>query len=94
MAGLVPIGRLETDVTGGLAVLFTLGGADGADGSGGALAYDFSFILTDPTVAPDGLATNISTTVNGHVVYLFLEDLDGDGGERDRRPRRPGEWRC
>ncbi|MCL5775928.1 DUF5801 domain-containing protein [Limibaculum sp. FT325] len=72
--GLTPIGQLDTTAAGGIGSLFSLSGSYGSDGSGGALDYLFEFDFTE--VGGNGIATNLTTTVNGETVVLFLE-----GGE-------------
>ena len=76
IGGGTPIGAKETDVSGGLATLFTVVTTTGND-DGGDPSYKFSFVLNES--GGDGVKTNIVTTANDAEVYLFLQDIDGDG---------------
>lgn len=78
---LTPIGELDTSVSGGIGTLFSLSGSDGSDGSGGALGYLFEFDFTD--TGDTGIATNLTTTINGAPIVLFLESGDIIGRETD-----------
>ncbi|MBK0398326.1 hypothetical protein H0I76_03910 [Limibaculum sp. M0105] len=78
---LTPIGQLDTTAAGGIGSLFNQSGSDGSDGSGGALGYLFEFEFTE--VGDDGIATNLTTTVNGETVVLFLESGEIIGRETD-----------
>ncbi|MDD2728998.1 DUF5801 repeats-in-toxin domain-containing protein [Malikia sp.] len=73
------LARVETQISGGFASLFSLSGSYGSDGPG-STTYQPSFT----GFTADGLATNLSSTAGGQIT-LFLEGgvivgRDADGG--------------
>jgi T1SS-143 domain-containing protein len=74
------IGQLVTNSDDGdsLADLFNTPGGDSGQDGPGSLSYDFTFNLTEGGDPDSAVASNLTTTVNGRTVYLFLQDLNSD----------------